>query len=165
MLSPSNQQDLATEQHHFLQNPPNLPHLRFLPCLHPPLPSFSLHFHSLTTNPSPALASLHHHRMASWAPCRRNLPKPCWRTTKSLRPPVLKSNPSIRFIACCSHSSLGQRCKCSRYTCTHIHLCRWPLNWYHQFTHRLSWHPPLPLHRDTAQTTATLGSHSHMRTR
>lgn len=136
MLFLSNHQDLATEQHHFLQNPLSPPHPHFHQCPHPRHPNYRPRFHYLSLNLFPAPVSLRPHHMESWVPFQRNLPKPCWRMTKNRRPPVLKPPPSVRFTPSCSRYSLDQPCRCSRYTHTHTYLRRWLLNWCHQCTHR-----------------------------
>lgn len=135
MLFPSNRQDLATEQHHFLQKPHSLPRPRFPPCLHPPHPSFSPRFHSLSRSLSRVLVSLHPHRTASWVPSRHNLPKPCWRMTKNPRLAVLKSCPLVKFTPSCSRSRLDQLRRHSR--CTRSRLRRWTLSCCCRCTRRL----------------------------
>lgn len=163
MLFPSNHQDLATEQRRFLQKSHSLLRPHSPPCLHPPHPSFSPRFRSPSPNLSPAPVSLHHHRTVSWVPSRRNLPKPCWRTTKSRRPTVLKSRRSVKFTASCSRSRLDPPCRHSSYT--HIRPLRAPLSWCRRCTRRLWQHPSPPWRRDTAQATRTCGSRSHIHTR
>lgn len=122
MLFPSNHQDLATVQRHFHPNLHSLLHPPSLQCLQLPHLSFSPRFlspspHSL----SPALASRHRHPTASWAPSRRSLPKPCWRTMRSQRPPALRPHRSARSTASCSHFSPEP----PRKRCTRILPCSW----------------------------------------
>lgn len=132
----SNPQDLATEQHHSLQNPHSPPQPHFHRCPRPRRPNFRLRSRYVSLNLFPAPASLPPPHTESWVPFQRNPPKRCWRTTKSRRPPALKSPPSVRFTPSCSRCSLDRACRCSRCTRTHTYLRRWLLSWCRRCTHR-----------------------------
>lgn len=130
MLFPSNHQDPATVQHHFLPKSCSLPHPRSPLCLHPPRPSFTPRSPSPSPSLSPGPVSLHPRRTASWAPSRHNLLKPCWKTTKSRRLPFPKPHPhrchSVRSTRTCSRSSLGLLRRPSCHTHIRAHLRRSP---------------------------------------